>query len=320
MSLQVCQSIPVDLYVAFSAARTLGDDSEQHEMGSQARLTIIICGAGLAGLSAAISCGLAGHDVIVLEAAKQLAEIGAGLQLTPNSTRLFEEWGIAERIDKMAAEPTFLAVHRYSDGKILAMEENFNEKIRTKYGAPFLDVHRVDLQQALYDRCVALGVQVEMSSRVKRIDFDKTTVILESGKEISGDLIVGADGLWSKCRESFLGYRDDPLATGDLAYRIVLSLEQIKDPELREWISKPSVHFWPGPLAHAVSYSLKDATQYNIVLLCPDDLPKDVARQAGSVDEMRKLFAGWDPILTRYVILYPQFSSNQLRFYLYVST
>ena len=267
--------------------------------GEDQRLTILICGAGLAGLSAAIACALGGHQVIVLESAKELAEVGAGLQLTPNATRLFKEWGIAEEVDQLAAEPTFLAVHRYADGKVLAMEEEFNVKMRSKYGAPFTDMHRVDLQQLLYKRAVSLGVQVELSSRVVNIDFDSTKVLLDHGKAFSGDLIVGADGLWSRCRQEFLGVKDDPLPTGDLAYRIVLSLDQISDPELREWISKPSVHFWVGPAAHAVGYSMRKATMYNLVLLCPDDLPKDVAREAGSVEEMRKLFAGWDPILTR---------------------
>lgn len=204
-------------------------------------------------------------------------------------------------MERVAAEPTFLAVHRYSDGKILAMEEDFNVKMRKKYGAPFVDVHRVDLQKLLYERAVELGVHVRLGSRVAKICQNTCEVFLESGDRWQGNMIVGADGLWSRCREALLGQKDQPLPTGDLAYRIVLDLDQITDTQLREWISKPSVHFWIGPGAHAVAYSLKAGTSYNIVLLCPDNLPKDVARQAGSVDEMRKLFANWGPILTRFL-------------------
>ncbi|KAK5278769.1 hypothetical protein LTR40_008702, partial [Exophiala xenobiotica] len=109
--------------------------------GETIQLDIIIVGAGLAGLAASISCALANHKVIVFEAAKELAEIGAGLQITPNASRLFREWGLESEAEAVAAEPTVLAVHRYSDGKILAEERDFNQNIRRKYGAPFIDMH-----------------------------------------------------------------------------------------------------------------------------------------------------------------------------------
>lgn len=228
-------------------------------------------------------------------------QIGAGLQITPNASRLLRRWGLGDVIDTLAAEPTFFAVHRYSNGKILAMEEGIDVKWRKKYGAPFVDMHRVDLQQCLYSKAIELGVDVRLGARVGRVDCDAAEVYLESGEKVVGDLVVAADGLWSRCRESFLGQKDQPLPTGDLAYRIVLTLDQISDPEVREWISKPSVHIWIGPGSHAIGYSLRASTMYNIVLLCPDNLPKDVARQSGSVDEMRELFADWDPLLTRFL-------------------
>jgi salicylate hydroxylase len=228
-------------------------------------------------------------------------QVGAGLQITPNASRLLYEWGLQAGVERAAAEPTFLTVHRYSNGKVLAMEKDFNVKIRAKYGAPFLDLHRADLQKILYERATHLGVTVRLGARVVEIFPGTTEVITESGEKYAGDLIVGADGLWSRCRESSSGQKDNPLPTGDLAYRIVLTLDQITDPELREWVSTPSVHFWVGPGSHVVGYSLSAGTMYNLVLLCPDDLPKDVSRQAGSVGEMRKLFANWDPILTRFL-------------------
>ncbi len=267
------------------------------------QLDIIIVGAGLAGLAASISCALANHKVIVFEAAKELAEIGAGLQITPNASRLFREWGLESATQAVAAEPTVLAVHRYSDGKILAEEPDFNKKIRQKYGAPFIDMHRVDLQKILYSRAVSLGVKVELNTKISRVDSTPSgaEVVFDSGRRHRGDLVVGADGLWSKCRESMLGETDQPLPTGDLAYRIVLELNEISDPELRQWIANPQVHFWIGPHSHAVAYSIRSGTMYNIVLLCPDDLPDGLARSKGSVEEMRKLFSGWDPILTRFL-------------------
>jgi hypothetical protein len=195
-------------------------------------------------------------------------------------------------------------VRRYSDGKVLSRTDDFNGDMRRKYGAPFWDLHRVDVQRALAERAKELGAKVRLGARVADLDFDKPSVKLESGEELQADLIVAADGLWSKSRERFLAVKsesDEPLPTGDLAYRIVLKLDEVDDPELRDWISKPSCQFWIGPGAHVVAYSLRDGHMFNIVLLVPDNLPAGVARQAGSIDEMRAIFDKWDPVLNRFL-------------------
>lgn len=204
-----------------------------------------------------------------------------------------------------AAEPTYLAVHRYS-GETLAVEWEFDQKMRAEYGAPFVDLHRVDLQLALYERARQLGVTFHLGEKVETIDFDQTTVITQSGTKAQADLIVAADGLWSKCRQAFVDGEDSPMPTGDLAYRVLISLDDINDPELRDWVSNPSVHFWIGPGAHAVGYSLRAGNMYNIVLLVPDDLPEGIRRQEGSVEEMKGLFKDWDPILGRFLDIVKQ--------------
>lgn len=205
-----------------------------------------------------------------------------------------------EHLWASAAEPKALLVHRY-EGQVLAIERDFDKNMRRKYSAPFLDMHRVDLQRSLLDRAKELGVRFELGQRVESIDFDKAEITTKSGVKARGDLIVAADGLWSKSRSLVTGKDDAPRPTGDLAYRVVLDLEQVTDPELRAWISNPAVHFWIGPGAHAVGYSLRAGKMYNIVLLVPDDLPEGVSRQAGSVEEMRALFTDWDPVLGRFL-------------------
>ncbi|KAH2778133.1 hypothetical protein KXV54_003142 [Aspergillus fumigatus] len=279
-------------------------------VSEQAHLHIIIAGAGLGGLAAAVSCALAGHTVEVVEQAKELVEVGAGLQITPNASRLFEYWQLPNSIWQAAAEPTALTVHRYT-GPILANEPVFHKNIRAKYGAPFIDLHRVDLQQALFTRAKELGVTFHLNERVDSIDFATTTVQTLAGNRYTGDLIIAADGLWSRCRECFLGKKDAPLPTGDLAYRIVLTADQISDPELRAWVENPECHFWIGPGAHAVAYSLRNGRMFNIVLLVPDNLPPRVSRQSGSVEEMRKLFEGWDPVLNRFLSYVDSVDKNQ---------
>jgi salicylate hydroxylase len=227
-------------------------------------------------------------------------QIGAGLQLTPNATRLLQTWGVYDLISSQVCEPTSLTVHNYK-GQILAHETTFDQSMRRKYSAPFADCHRVDLQQALVQRAEDLGVSVILNAKVTGIDFgrnpgDEATVTTSSGQGYIASLVVGADGLWSTCRSAMLGVRDPPLPTGDLAYRIVLKIEQIGDPGLRAMVENPSCRFWAGPGAHAVAYSMRGGSMYNVVLLVPDDLDDGVARTQGNIDEMRKLFEGWDPV------------------------
>jgi salicylate hydroxylase len=191
-------------------------------------------------------------------------------------------------------------VYNYQ-GKVLAHEDDFDKNVRRKYDAPFLDCHRVDLQQALVKRAEELGVDVMLNAKVSKIDFgdaigSEATVTTEAGQGFIADLIVGADGLWSTCRSTMLGRRDPPLPTGDLAYRIVLKPDQIRDPKLREMVQNPACRFWAGPDSHVVAYSIRGGNMYNVVLLVPDDLEEGVARTEGNVDEMRKYFDGWDPV------------------------
>ncbi|KAI1141796.1 FAD binding domain protein [Hypoxylon sp. FL0543] len=263
------------------------------------QLHLVIVGAGLAGLAAAISTQLEGHRVTLLERVAKLEEIGAGLQVTPNASRLFHHWGIYDELSSKAAIPSYLAVRRYDGTRLLAHEDNFQKKVLDKYGAPFWDLHRADLQEALVRRARSLGVDIILGADVQHVDFQRATVTTQDGRTVQGDLVLGADGLWSRTRSFLLGRQLSPKPTGDLAYRIILNLEDIGDPELRELVSKPSVNFWIGPESHVVGYSLRQGRTYNLVLLRPDDLPEDVSRAAADVDEMRKLFEPWDPILSK---------------------
>ncbi|KAK7979662.1 hypothetical protein PG989_012119 [Apiospora arundinis] len=266
------------------------------------QLDVIVVGAGLGGLATAVSIAQSGSQVTVFEAAKELSEIGAGLQLTPNCTKILQRWGLPDTFWEAAAEPASLTVHRYT-GSVLAQDPAFAQNVRARYGAPFLDMHRVDLQRALYERARALGVRFRLGEKVADLALDQARpeVITAGGTRTAADLVVAADGLWSRCRSTFLGRDDPPKPTGDLAYRVVLELDQIADPDLRRRVAEPTCNFWIGPGAHAVGYSLRGGTMYNIVLLVPDDLPPGVSRQQGSVEEMKALFQGWDQVLSRFL-------------------
>lgn len=122
---------------------------------------------------------------------------------------------------------------------------------------------------------------------------------LATGQTVACDLVVGADGLKSKCRELYLGHADPPRDTGELAYRILIRASDMrKDPELARMAEVPTVGFWMGPRAHAVCYPLKGEL-FNIVLACPDNLPPGVDQQTADLGEMHAFFKTWDPRLQK---------------------
>lgn len=229
-------------------------------------------------------------------------EIGAGIQISPNSSRILQRWGLRDDLWASASEPVELVVRRYT-GELLVLEKDFNKMVREKYGAPFVELHRVDLQTALYARAKELGVHFKFGTKVSCVNYITGEIMSQLGERVRGDLVVAADGLWSLCRAQFLpkDFEGVPRPTGDLAYRLVLTLDQIHDPELREWVSKPTCHIWIGPRSHVVGYSLRGETEFNLVLITPDDLPNGISRQAGCAEEMRALFNDWDPILNKFL-------------------
>ncbi|KAK1754710.1 hypothetical protein QBC47DRAFT_384743 [Echria macrotheca] len=266
---------------------------------------VVIIGAGLAGLAAALSTKLANpsHRVTICETVRELQEVGAGLQVTPNGTLLLDRWGLSSTLQPLAAIPTTLSVHRYDGTKLLAHEPALQDKVVTRYGHPFWDIHRVDLQKAMVTRCRDLGVEILLDARAVSVDFGSSSVRLASGLTIKGDAVLLADGLWSSIRPAFVGKPSPAVLTGDLAFRITLRLDELDGPDADELASliqkNPTVRFWIGPNAHAVGYSVRAGSMYNLVLLCPDDLPESVVKQEGSLEEMRARFEGWDPLLHR---------------------
>jgi salicylate hydroxylase len=143
-------------------------------------------------------------------------------------------------------------------------------------------------------------VEFKFGCRIIDVVMDDARVTSSCGDVFEGDVIIGADGLWSRCREVLLENHDKPTPTGDIAYRITLKASDIPEGPLRDRVTTPAINIWFGPDSHAVSYSVRNGTMINIVLMVPDDLPPNVSKQPGSVEEMRQLFSNWDPMLTSY--------------------
>ncbi len=117
-------------------------------------------------------------------------------------------------------------------------------------------------------------------------------------------MVLLSDGLWSNIRPQFVGHECPAILTGDLAYRIVIDVDDLTGPdqaELRAFVAEPTVDFWVGPHSHSVGYSMRGGKTYNLVFLCPDDLPEGVSKLPGDLDEMRALFSSWDPLLVKFL-------------------
>lgn len=157
-----------------------------------ASMRIIVVGAGFAGLSLAIVLAQADHQVTLIEAAEALAEVGAGVQMTPQAVKYLFAWGLRDDLLAEALAPREILVRDAQDGALLgtlpvaAMEE--------QYGAPYIVVHRAALLAVLERHAVAAGARIRLASRVARYDFAEAAVELTDGARLEADLVVAADG------------------------------------------------------------------------------------------------------------------------------
>lgn len=258
-------------------------------------LHVLIIGAGPCGLSCAIAISLAGHRATVFESVSRLHEVGAGMQITPNGSKLLHRWGVDTLLQPDAAKPALLRIQRFS-GELLAQRTDYDDEVKTNYGAPLWGLHRADVQSALARRAQELGVTLRLATKVIDVNFGEPFVILADGERVTGDLLVAADGVWSSTRSRFLGHDTPPQATGHMAYRILIPIEQVADSELKAWMAKPRNNIWIGPEAHAVAYSIRRGKLLNVVVLIMDDLAKDVKKESGDIEELRRRLRGWDPM------------------------
>ena len=254
--------------------------------------TIVVAGAGIGGLTAALALAAQGFRVVVLEKAERLEEAGAGLQLSPNASRVLIELGLQPRLAGRAVIPEAVSIMSARHGGEISRLP-LGEAASFRAGAPYWVVHRADLQGALAaavndnpDIELRLGCQFEdVTAHAKGL-----TVVQRSGMARHQELataLIGADGIWSTVRQHLFP-EVQPQFSGLIAWRGTLDATQLP----REYTSR-RVQLWMGPNAHLVAYPISGARLINVVAVVPGTWNRPGWSAPGEAAEIKNAFASY---------------------------
>ncbi|MFG2877635.1 FAD-dependent monooxygenase [Streptomyces sp. NPDC048337] len=255
--------------------------------GKRGGARIAVVGAGIAGLTVALSLSRAGIRCEVFEQTKNLREVGAGVQLAPNATRLLHRLGLAPRLSPVAVRPSAVEMRSWDDSRLLGRTE-LGDACEELYGAPYYTVHRADLHQALLssidDNILHIGrrcVGVEELPEGARLLF-------EDGSTYEADVVIGADGIHSVVRDALA--MDEPRFSGQSIYRGLVPGEQL--PFLLE---DPKVRLWFGPEQHCVCYPVSAGRWISVGATAPaGDWSVESWTAEGRVEDLVETYQGWN--------------------------
>lgn len=265
------------------------------------------------GVSAAVATAIAGITpkpaITVLEASRELGEIGAGIQVSPNLTRILTEFGLEAKLAQHGTLPLFVRQIRWENGaELTRFGLNEHDRFENAFGSKYYYIHRADLLDMLVGRARELGVTILTNHDVVRYEhavddansLPPEKVVCKNGLEFHADVVVAADGAKSRLCEFVLGQRVPAIPTGDSVYRALLPSDQLDEDILESLqLDKGSV-IWLGPQSHVVGYFVRGGSFYNIVAVEPDDqTDEETWKLPGDPERLRTYFERWDPRLRR---------------------
>jgi salicylate hydroxylase len=248
---------------------------------------VIVAGAGIGGIAAALSLSQLGLRVTVLEQAAELGEIGAGLQLGPNAFAALDALGAGDLVRERAVFTERLVMMDAVDCGVVASFE-VGEAFRARFGNPYAVIHRADIHAAILEQVRDdPNIELVTSCHVVSIDQDErgVTVTDGAGRRFQADYLIGCDGVKSVAREAVLG--DGVRVSGHVVYRAVVPVAAMPE-ELR--INAPVV--WAGPNCHLVHYPLRGGEQYNLVVTFHSREQETWGVTDGSKEEVLSYFTG----------------------------
>ncbi|MFG1350337.1 FAD-dependent monooxygenase [Xanthobacter autotrophicus] len=252
----------------------------------RAARSAVVVGAGIGGLAAAIAMARAGLAVQVVEQARKLKEVGAGLQLTPNATRILRDFGLLNRLEQVAVAPRALEVRDGRSGAPLTRAEY--GPAASRYGAPFLVVHRADLQNLLAEAAQEAGCAIALGCDLTAVEpaFGSVRAVVKQGENLiahGADILVGADGVRSSVR-AHLGLSAPPVFARRLAFRATVPVPDGHPPEVRLYLGRD---------AHLVVYPVKGGEVLNLVAIVKQTEPVARWNAPGDSATVHAAFASW---------------------------
>ena len=253
-------------------------------------LDVSIVGAGIGGLTAALTLKKSGHNPTIYEKSELLSELGAGVQLSPNANRVLKYLGIMEDLKKEIFEPEAFQFLNYRTGRVLA-EHSLKELSTKTYGFPNYDIHRADLQKVLLSAIEKAEIKLVKGFEITDVGKEKEKPYIKANeKKIISDVVIGADGIHSVIRKKLWG-KDQARYTKNVAWRMLVPIEKISSNFL-----KPNTTVWLGPKKHFVQYFVKGGSYLNCVCLVEqDDWMSEGWSEKGDIFELKDLFSGWHP-------------------------
>lgn len=256
--------------------------------------SVAIVGGGIGGLAAALALIRHGVGVNVYEQAPELRELGAGVQISANGTRVLHALGLKEALEEVQVLPTGKVIRLWNTGESWKLFDLGMESVR-RYDYPYITIHRGDLHGVLARALVAAKPDaIHLGHRCVSLAQHGKGVALsfEGGASASADVVVGADGVHSVVRETLFG-ATKPQFCGITAWRGVVPVERV--PEGIHWNVGTN---WVGPGGHVVHYPLRAGTLLNVVGLRErTDWAVEGWNVRGTTDEVLNDFRGWHPAL-----------------------
>jgi salicylate hydroxylase len=250
---------------------------------------VLVAGAGIGGLTAALALLKRGFDVDVYEQARELKEVGAGLQLSANGNRVLYALGIGDELARLACEATGKEVRLWNTGQTWKLFDLGAESV-ARYGFPYFLVYRPDLLDILA-RAVSRekADAIHLGARCTALAQDGSRVLLRwEGGEATGDALVGADGVHSRIRQALFG-ADAPEFTGIVAWRGTIPMTR-----LPVHMRRPVGTNWIGPGAHVVHYPVHGGECMNFVgAVERSDWQVESWTAQGTTAECAGDFRGW---------------------------
>lgn len=256
---------------------------------------VVVVGGGIGGLANALALTRAGHRIRVLERAPAFAEVGAGLQMAPNATRVLREWGLLDRVVAAGVVPRRLVFKDAVDGRELT-HVDLGPAFVERFGAPYVVIHRSDLLSILADACYAAGVEMVTSTTVDDVVLGPgSATALSSTGEHRGDVVLAADGLRSRLRSRFSD--DEPVCSGYVAYRGAFPVEDVDLSHDEGALEDVVVYLGAG--CHLVQYPLRRGEMFNTVAVFESPGYHRGEADWGGPDELDAVFADACPEVRR---------------------